>query len=75
MDANAVNALPMDLDELFAKRPGDPLTLLCKQDLDPFSVEELQLRIDALGAEIERTRARMQAAVNHRASADALFKR
>ena len=75
MARDAVNVHPMDLDELFAKRPGDPLTLLCKQDLDPFSVEELQLRIDALASEIDRTRARMQAAVNHRASADALFKR
>lgn len=75
MARDAVNVHTMDLDELFAKKPGDPLTLLCKQDLDPFSVEELQLRIDALTSEIERARARMQAAVNHRASADALFKR
>jgi uncharacterized small protein (DUF1192 family) len=71
----AVNVWPMDMDELSAKRPGDPLTLLRKQDLDPLSVEELNLRIEALQAEIERSRARLHAAVNHRASADALFKR
>lgn len=65
----------MDLDEFFARTPGDPLTLLVKQDLDPLSVEELQLRIAALEGEIARTRARMTASVNHRASADALFRR
>lgn len=65
----------MDMDELFAKRPDDPLTLLRKQDLDPLSVEELKLRIEVLQSEIDRARARMQAAVNHRASADQLFKR
>ena len=26
----------MDLDELFPDKPGDPLTLLVRQDLDPF---------------------------------------
>lgn len=71
----AVNVRPMDIDELFAKRPDDPLTLLCKQDLDPLSVEELELRIAALQAEIERSQGRLHAAVHHRASADALFKR
>jgi uncharacterized small protein (DUF1192 family) len=75
MGRNAVNVCPMDMDELFAKRPEDPLALLRKQDLDPLSVEELNLRIEVLQAEIERARARLQAAVNHRASADALFKR
>ena len=65
----------MDLDELFAGKPGDPLTLLVKQDLDPFSVEELRLRIEALEGEIARVRARIEKAVNHRSSADALFKR
>ena len=30
----------MDLDELFPSKPGDPLVLLVKQDLDPLSVEE-----------------------------------
>ena len=65
----------MDLDELFSGRPGDPLTLLVKQDLDPFSVEELRLRIEALHAEIGRIERRLAKAVDHRASADSLFKR
>jgi len=75
MRADAVNFRRMDMDEVFAKTPGDPLTLLRKQDLDPLSVEELALRIEALQSEIERSRQRMEKAVNHRASADQLFKR
>ena len=65
----------MDLDELFPDKPGDPLTLLAKQDLDPFSVDELTARIAVLEAEIARTRAKIEAAVNHRASAEAIFKK
>lgn len=65
----------MDLDELYARTPGDPLTLLVKQDLDPMSVEELGLRIQALEGEIARVKARIERSINHRASADALFKR
>lgn len=65
----------MDLDELFSKKPDDPLTLLVKQDLDPLSIEELKLRIEALKGEIARVEARIKAASVHRASADALFKR
>lgn len=65
----------MDLDELYARTPGDPLTLLVKQDLDPMSVEELRLRIQALEGEIARIRAKIEHSVNHRASAEALFKR
>jgi len=65
----------MDLDELFAKAPGDPLTLLVKQDLDPLSVEELTLRVAALEGEIARVRKRIDNATNHRSSADALFRR
>ena len=70
-----VNAAAMDLDELFAKTPGDPLTQLCKQDLDPLSIEELKLRVAALEGEIARTNGRIEKVVNHRASADAIFKR
>jgi len=65
----------MDLDELFPEKPGDPLVQLTRQDLDPLSVEELQARIEALEGEIARVKAKIEAAVNHRASADALFKK
>lgn len=65
----------MDLDELFPSKPGDPLVLLVKQDLDPLSVEELQERIATLEGEIARVREKMTAAINHRASADDLFRK
>ena len=65
----------MDLDELFPGKPADPLAQLVKQDLDPLSVEELEERIATLEGEIARVRAKMDAAVNHRASAEALFKK
>jgi len=66
---------PMDLDDLFAKRPGDPLALLVKQDLDPLSVDELHERKAVLAAEIERIERKIDGVVNFRASADALFKK
>jgi uncharacterized small protein (DUF1192 family) len=65
----------MDADELFPNRPADPLALLAKQDIDPLSVEELDARVAALEEEIARTKARREFAVNHKASAEALFKR
>jgi uncharacterized small protein (DUF1192 family) len=65
----------MDLEELFPGKPADPLAQLVKQDLDPLSVEELEERIATLEGEIARVRAKMDAAVNHRASAEALFKK
>ncbi|WP_294171981.1 DUF1192 domain-containing protein [uncultured Sphingomonas sp.] len=65
----------MDFDELFPSKPDDPLALLAKQDLGPLSQDELDARIEALGAEIERTRTHMAEAARHRSVADALFKR
>lgn len=55
-------------------RPGDLLTQLVRQDLDPLSVAELEVRIAALEGEIARCRQKIARAVNHRASADALFR-
>jgi len=64
----------MDLDELFAKRPDDPLVLLTRQDLDPLSVEELHERVAILEGEVARVNQKIQASVNFRASADTIFK-
>ncbi|WP_414902353.1 DUF1192 domain-containing protein [Sphingomonas flavalba] len=64
----------MDMDDFSPARSADPLALLARQDLDPLSVAELQERISALEAEIARTRGKLEGAVNHRASADALFR-
>jgi uncharacterized small protein (DUF1192 family) len=65
----------MDLEELFPSKPGDQLVQLVKQDLDPMSVEELEERILTLEGEIARVRGKIDAAINHRASAEALFKK
>jgi uncharacterized small protein (DUF1192 family) len=65
----------MDLDDLFPSKPADPLAQLAKQDLDPFSVDELHARIAALETEIARSRAKIDFAVHHRASAEELFKK
>jgi len=64
----------MDSDDLPATRT-DLLRQLAAQDLDPLSVAELEARILALEAEAARTRVRIERAVNHRANADALFRR
>lgn len=63
----------MDADDL-PRRARDLVAELARQDLDPLSVEELRERIAALEAEISRARHRIERAVNHRASADSLFK-
>jgi uncharacterized small protein (DUF1192 family) len=75
MPARAVNAAPMELDDLSSKQPDDPLVRLARQDLDPFSVDELQKRVTVLEQESRRTQAKIQAAASHRSSADALFRR
>lgn len=56
-------------------RPSDPLTDLIRQDLDRLSVGELHARVAALEGELARVRQKIEGAVNHRASADALFGR
>lgn len=65
----------MDADENLPRRKDDLAVQLGKQDLDPFSVDELNERIALLESEIARCKSKIQRAVNHRASADALFKR
>jgi uncharacterized small protein (DUF1192 family) len=65
----------MDLDDILPKRADDPLVALTRQDLDPLSNDELAKRIAVLEAEIARARARIDRAVNHRSSAESLFKR
>lgn len=63
----------MDGDDL-PQRGRDLVAELARQDLDPLSVVELHERIAALEAELARTRRKIEGAVNHRASADALFR-
>ena len=65
----------MDLDDLFPSKPGDPLTELVKQDLDPISIDELGERIETLRQEIARVEAHIERVQKHRSAADELFKR
>jgi uncharacterized small protein (DUF1192 family) len=65
----------MDMDEYLPKKADDPLPRLLAQDLDPFSLAELQARITALENEIARVRHKINASVNHKASAEALFRK
>ena len=65
----------MDEDENLPRNANDPLVLLLRQDLDPFSVDELDQRISLLKSEISRCEAKKSFAVTHRASAENLFKR
>jgi uncharacterized small protein (DUF1192 family) len=66
--------LHMDNDDIFGLQPSDPLNLLIRQDLDPFSVDELRERIIILTKEIARITHKIEDAIAHRAGADALFK-
>lgn len=65
----------MDLDELFPDKPGDPLVLLTRQDLDPLSQEELKARIAVLEGEIERVKVKLETAIQFRASVEDLFRK
>lgn len=64
----------MDLDDALP-RPGDLLAQLVREDLDPLSVAELESRIAGLEGEIARCRVKIERAVNHKASAEELFRR
>ncbi len=65
----------MDLEDLVPSKPGDPLTELAKQDLDPISIEELHARIESLKAEIARVESHIARATAHRSAAEELFKK
>jgi uncharacterized small protein (DUF1192 family) len=73
--AKGQSLIAMDPDDLLPKTLGDPLAVLARQDLDPLSVDELHARIAALQAEIARCQGRIATAVNHKATAEGLFKR
>jgi uncharacterized small protein (DUF1192 family) len=54
-------------------RRGDALTSLGREDLDAYSIEDLQERIQALDDEIRRARAAIEAKTAKKSAADALF--
>ena len=54
---------------------GDAASQLATEDLDPYSQEELQARLDLLQAEIARVEKHRLSAAAHRDAAEALFGR
>lgn len=52
---------------------GEALRALAREDLDLLAVEELQERVEALQAEIARSRAAMDGKRSRKSAADALF--
>jgi uncharacterized small protein (DUF1192 family) len=52
---------------------GDALRELIREDLDAYSVDDLNDRADTLRAEIQRTEAAAQAKLRKKSDADALF--
>ncbi len=57
------------------RQRGQSLIDLAREDLEMFGADELQERIGALQAEIERARAQIAKKQATRAAADALFSR
>ena len=53
---------------------GDSLHALIREDLEPYSVTDLETRIAALEAEIARVKAAIVSKSSQRSAADALFK-
>jgi uncharacterized small protein (DUF1192 family) len=65
----------MDMDSDLPRKADDPLARLIQQDLGPLSVSELHARVAALETELARTRRKIEGAVNHKATAEALFRK
>lgn len=64
----------MDLEDHLSKRPESLLAQLMREDLDRLSVDELGARIEALEAEIARTRTKRDQASAFRSAANDLFR-
>jgi uncharacterized small protein (DUF1192 family) len=61
------------MDDDLPRPRGDAASLLAKEDLSPYSVAELDVRVELLEAEIARVRAHRDKSAAHRSAADALF--
>jgi len=62
------------MDEDDRPRPrGDAASLLMKEDLSPYSQDELSERLALLEAEIERVKSHRDKVAAHRNAAEALF--
>lgn len=65
----------MNIDDDLPRKADTVLAQLTSQDLDPLSVDELEARVTVLEREIVRVRAKIEGAVNHKATAEALFRK
>lgn len=65
----------VDIDDDLPRRRADALAALTREDLDLLSVAELDERIAVLKREIVRSQAKIDFARDHKASADALFRK
>lgn len=64
------------MDDDDRPRPrGDAASLLAKEDLAPYSLDELDQRVALLEAEIARVAAHRSRSAAHRDAADALFRK
>ena len=57
------------------RKKTDTLAELAREDLDRLSIADLDARIAALEAELERTRKKRAGAADFRSAADALFRK
>ena len=62
-------------DEDLPRPRGDAASLLAKEDLSPYSQDELAERVKLLKAEIARVEAHSSRASAHRNAAEALFRK
>ncbi|MGD8327102.1 MAG: DUF1192 domain-containing protein [Sphingomonadales bacterium] len=62
----------MDMDDMPLRKDG-ALKQLQKEDLDPYSLEALNERIEVLRAEITRSEAAIKEKSSSRSAAEALF--
>lgn len=64
----------MEVDDRPRPR-GDAASLLSGESLDSYSLDELDVRVATLQAEIARIKAHRDKAAAHRLAADALFRK
>lgn len=62
-----------DDNEPLARQTAGPLHGLVREDLDPYSVEDLEARIETLQSEIHRANVALERKKKRRSAADALF--
>lgn len=65
----------MEPDESLSRLRADAAQKLGSEDIDAYSIDELDARIALCRAEIDRCEARKAFATRHRASAEALFRK